>query len=152
MTEQLSDRRTGAIADVMTEEVISVTPVATATEVAMLMRDHGLSEVFVVENGRLCGRITDRDLVVKVLADGLDPLSVRAGALRSDVPVALAPDTAVDQAARIMNQENVRRLPVVDHQGRPKGTLTMGDLARYAVSASTSVARSVSAGAIPRQR
>lgn len=147
MTEQLSDRLTGVVAEVMTEEVLGVTPIATATEVAELMREHHVREVFVVEEGRLQGRVTDRDLVVRVLAAGLDPLGARAASISSDVPAALSPGMALDRAAQIMDEQKASRLPVVDAQGRSVGTLSMGDLARHAVSESMAAA-----GAVPPQR
>lgn len=116
-------------ADVMTPEVIGVASVSTVTETAELMRDNHVGDVFVMEGDRLLGILTDRDIVVRVIAPGLDPIATRAGQVCSEDLIAVTPETPVEEVVRVMRERAVRRLPVVDEHGRPVGAISIGDLA-----------------------
>lgn len=129
MATRSKPRSVGSIADVMTSEVISVASIATVTETAERMRDNHVGDVFVMDGDRLIGIITDRDLVVRVIAEGLDPVMTRAGQICSEDLVAVTPQTPIDEAVRVMRERAVRRLPVVDDAGHPVGALSIGDLA-----------------------
>lgn len=129
-------------ADVMTPEVISVLGVASILEVAEVMRDNDVGDVMVVEDGRLVGVLTDRDIAVRVLAAGLDPLLTRAGQVRSEQPHTAGPATPVEDIVGMMREHAVRRVPVVDEAGRPLGAISIGDLA--AVREPTSALASIS--------
>jgi CBS domain-containing protein len=81
------------------------------------------------EDDRLKGMLTDRDIVVKVLADGRDPASTRAGELGEGKPVTIGADDSVEEAVRTMKDHKVRRLPVIDGH-RLIGIVSQADLAR----------------------
>ena len=81
------------------------------------------------EDNRLKGMLTDRDIVVKVIADGTDPRSVKAGSLAQGKPVTIGADDDTDEILRTMAQYKVRRLPVIDDQ-RCVGVLAQADIAR----------------------
>jgi CBS domain-containing protein len=83
------------------------------------------------EDDRLKGMVTDRDIVVKVLAQGRDPSSTRAGELGEGKPVTIGADDSIEEAIRTMKDHRVRRLPVIDgHQ--LIGIVSQADLARSA--------------------
>ena len=81
------------------------------------------------EDDRLKGMLTDRDIVVKVLAQGKDPASTRAGELGEGKPVTIGADDSVDEAIRTMKEHQVRRLPVIDGH-RLVGIVAQADIAR----------------------
>ena len=83
------------------------------------------------EDDRLKGMLTDRDIVVKVLAQGKDPSSTRAGELGEGKPVTIGADDSIDEAIRTMKDHKVRRLPVIDGH-RLIGIVSQADLARSA--------------------
>jgi CBS domain-containing protein len=129
MATRNEPRTTGSAADVMTPEVISVASIATVTEIAEQMRDNHVGDVFVMDGKRLIGIVTDRDLVVRVIAAGLDPVMTRAGQICSEDLVAVTPHTPLEEVTRVMRERAVRRLPVVDDNGHPVGAISIGDLA-----------------------
>ena len=93
------------------------------------MRDREIGDVLVVrEDGSLCGLVTDRDLVVKGLAEGLDANSAMIEEICSHNPVTLSSDQTVKDAVKLMREHDIRRLPVVDG-GDLVGIVSLGDLA-----------------------
>jgi len=112
----------------MTQDVSALAPTVTIAQVAQQMRQLDIGSVPLVENDRLVGVITDRDIVLRVVADGLDPHLELADLHMTRDPITIAPDADVDQAQRIMAREQIRRLPVVEG-GRLVGYLALGDLA-----------------------
>jgi len=115
------------IRDVMTESVVTATPDATVREVAETMRERNVGSVVLVEGGRPVGFVTDRDLAVSVLADGRD-LSDRACDHASAPVVTAGPDIDITEAAELMVEHGIRRLPVLDG-GELIGIVTLDDLA-----------------------
>jgi CBS domain-containing protein len=93
------------------------------------MRDNDIGDVLVVRNGKLHGIVTDRDLVVRVVAAGLDPERTNLDDICSAQVVVLAPDDSVNDAIHLMREHALRRLPVVGDDGKPLGIVSMGDLA-----------------------
>jgi CBS domain-containing protein len=116
------------VRDIMTGDPVTVEPLTSVTAVARLMRDRDLGAVLVTEGDRLRGLVTDRDLVVRSLAEGGDPEENTVSGACSDDLVTVAPDDDLDRAIGLMREHAVRRIPVVDH-GRPVGILSLGDLA-----------------------
>lgn len=114
--------------EVMTPRVVSLPADATAAEAARRMRDEDIGNVLLVDDGKLVGMVTDRDLVVRVLADQLDPRLTRAGEVCSSNLVSVEASTPIDEAVTIMRTAAVRRLPVVE-DGEPIGMISIGDLA-----------------------
>jgi CBS domain-containing protein len=82
------------------------------------------------EDDKLKGMLTDRDIVVKVLADGRDPGSTTAGELGNGAPVTIGADEAVDSAISAMSEHQIRRLPVLDGDKRLIGIVSQADIAR----------------------
>lgn len=121
---------TRTVADVMTEDVVSVRATAPVREAAEAMRDHDIGDVVVVNDGLVSGVVTDRDLAVRVLAGRMDPNTTVVGDVCTPNVVAARRDTTVEEAVEAMRDWAVRRLPVVDTDGRPVGVVSIGDLAR----------------------
>jgi CBS domain-containing protein len=116
------------VKDVMTAGVAAVRPDASEMEVARMMRDQDIGDVIVIEDDTVMGVVTDRDIVVRSVADGAEPQSVTAAAVCTANPVTIGPDDPVEEAVSLMRQHAIRRLPVVE-DGRPVGIVSLGDLA-----------------------
>ncbi|NEB08545.1 CBS domain-containing protein [Streptomyces coelicoflavus] len=116
------------VRDVMTGDPVTVEPLTSVTEVARLMRDRDLGAVLVTEGDRLRGLVTDRDLVVRSLAEGGDPEQTTVAGACSDDVVTVRPDEELGHAVELMREHAVRRVPVVD-DGHPVGIVSLGDLA-----------------------
>jgi CBS domain-containing protein len=121
---------TQKIQDVMTKQVHCVPEDASLREIARLMRDEKIGDVLVTDpQGKLCGIITDRDIVVRAVADeGNDLDQLRAKDICTDQIVTVEPMTDVDEAVRLMTDKAIRRIPVVEND-MPVGIVTIGDLA-----------------------
>jgi CBS domain-containing protein len=101
----------------------------TVAEAAQLMRAEDIGDVIVVKSDdRLYGILTDRDIVVRALAEGLDPTQTLIGDVCSRVLTTVSPDDGVSRAVRLMREKAIRRLPV-EEDGRVIGMLTIGDIA-----------------------
>ncbi|MFE1785118.1 CBS domain-containing protein [Streptomyces sp. NPDC059506] len=116
------------IRDIMTTDPVTVPAHTSVTEVARLMRDENIGAVLVVDGDRLCGLVTDRDLVVRVLAEGEYGGETTMHGTCSGSLVTVSPDDDVATAEELMRTRAVRRLPVVEN-GRPVGIVALGDLA-----------------------
>jgi len=116
-----------SIRDVMTSDPKTVEADATVQDVAQIMDKEDIGNVLVVENGDVQGIVTDRDIVVRVVAKGNGADASVREACTTDVET-LSPDDSVDDAIKKMEQANVRRLPVVE-DGNPVGIVSLGDLA-----------------------
>ena len=120
------DRR---LADIMTRDVQVVRPDATVFEAASMMRRLNVGALPVCDGRRLRGMLTDRDVVVRAVADGRDPhLTSAEDAMSSEIVYAYAQDP-VSKGARLMRQHQVRRLPIVDQDKNLVGIVALGDLA-----------------------
>jgi CBS domain-containing protein len=115
------------VRDVMSTNVEYCTPVDNVYEVAVKMRDLNVGAIPIVDHGRLIGMITDRDLVVRGIAEKR-PGSTQVTEIMSDQLVTVTPDTSVQEAAEQMARHQIRRLPVVEN-GRLVGIVSLGDLA-----------------------
>ncbi len=109
-------------------EPVTVPADTTLIEAARLMRDADIGDVLVSDGERLRGVVTDRDLVVRGLAEELTPTGTTVAQLCTRDVVTVHPDDDVQQAVRLMRQAAVRRLPVVDGD-RLVGVVSLGDLA-----------------------
>jgi CBS domain-containing protein len=120
------------ISEVCNREVIIVKPGDTALEAARLMRQHHVGDVLIVENrgGRRIpvGIVTDRDLVLEVMAQGLDPATIRVSDMVMSELVTIRKGAGLFEAIEYMHAKGVRRLPVVDGSGGLIGILTLDDL------------------------
>jgi len=117
-----------AIRDVMTGDPVCMEPGDSAAEAARKMRECDSGAILVTEDGHLRGLVTDRDIVVRAVADGRDPASVPVREICSADLEALSPDDDVDRAVTLMRERHVRRIPIVEGD-HPVGIVSIGDLA-----------------------
>lgn len=118
------------VREAMTPDPVEVSPDQSLVEVARLMRDNGVGSVLVTDGGQLRGIVTDRDIVVRAVAEGFDPQGETVDTVFSGQElVTVTPDTPMDDAVERMRGNAVRRLPVVDDSGRAVGIVSIGDLA-----------------------
>ncbi|MFI6518659.1 CBS domain-containing protein [Spirillospora sp. NPDC050679] len=118
----------GRVKDIMTGSLATVSPQDDIVTVARKMRDEDVGAVLVTEGGALRGLVTDRDLVVRGLADGGDPATKQVSGCASEATASVSPDDSLETAAKLMREHAVRRLPVVE-DGRAVGIVSLGDLA-----------------------
>lgn len=114
--------------DLMTKNVRTASPATTLRDAAIMMRDADIGAVPVVGEGRLVGILTDRDIVIRALADGRSAESPVSEAMTTEL-VTVGPDDYVFDAARLMGDKQVRRLPVVNPDGALAGIVAMADVA-----------------------
>lgn len=119
-----------SIDELMTPAVQWVNPDATLQEIAALMRDQGVGAVPVAELGKLIGMVTDRDITVRAVAEGAHPSTVTARDVMTPNPVYCFVDQPVADAAWMMREKRVRRLPVFTRENRMMGILALSDIAR----------------------
>jgi CBS domain-containing protein len=122
-------RRGGRVEDVMVEDVVTIDGGATLGEAAQRMRDANVGILPVIEDGRVRGVITDRDLVVRGMARGLDPARAHVTEAATRNPVCARPEWSLDRALRVMADEQVGRLPVCDADERVVGMVTLSSVA-----------------------
>lgn len=118
-----------SVQDVMTRNPQTLDVRATIKEAAQMMRDNEIGDVIVTKADCIAGIITDRDIVVRAIADGKGISRTTVGKITTSDPMTLKPTDSVDDAIRIMRDNAVRRLPVCDGAGHPVGVLSLGDLA-----------------------
>lgn len=118
------------IRDVMTANPATIGSTSSIVDAARVMKQVDAGVVPVTEDGRLTGMITDRDIAIRVVAEGRDPGSTRVGEVASRNLVTVDPQQELDEALRLMAQHKVRRLPVVEEDGRLVGVLAQADVAR----------------------
>lgn len=124
----------------MTQNPACCTPHTAVEDVARLMVQHDCGEIPVVESDtdrRLLGVVTDRDIVVRLIARGQDVRGATVAACMTQPAVSLRPDAQVADAVEMMQAHQVRRLPVVDSDGQVRGIVSQADLARWATSEQT---------------
>jgi CBS domain-containing protein len=115
--------------DVMTPDPVSISADASVGEAARLMRDRDIGDVLVARDGVLLGIVTDRDIVVRVLAQGLDPEHTPVEHASSGELVVVRADDTVSSVVRQLRDGAIRRVPVMD-DGHAVGIISLGDLAR----------------------
>jgi CBS domain-containing protein len=114
------------VRDVMTPNPRTVGPNDTLQRAAQIMRDEDTGVIPIVDKGRLTGIVTDRDIVIRCIADGT--FSAKASAAQSEDVITVTPDTSTADAADLMAEHQIRRLPVVEGD-RLVGIISLGDLA-----------------------
>jgi signal-transduction protein with cAMP-binding, CBS, and nucleotidyltransferase domain len=116
-----------SVRELMTPQPVLLQDSASAVDAARSMRDQNIGDVIVVKNGEICGVVTDRDIVVRVIADGRDPASVTLGEICSSDVATVEADENIDTVEKMMREKAIRRVPVVEG-GRPVGVISLGDL------------------------
>jgi CBS domain-containing protein len=117
------------IRDVMTQNPRTIEPRTPIVEAARLMRDEDVGPAPIVEGERVVGILTDRDIVLRVIAEGKDPQSTTAGEVASKQLVTVDPEQTLEEAARLMSEHQIRRLPVCEEDGRLVGIVAQADVA-----------------------
>lgn len=144
------------VREIMTREPGCCTPDTKIQDVARMMVEHDCGEIPVVESSaskRPIGVVTDRDITVRVVAEGRDPGRTTARECMSTPVFTVTPDTEIESACQILEQHQVRRVPVVDERGTICGMVSQADIATFASERDTAeVVRSISQPAGTTQR
>jgi CBS domain-containing protein len=125
-----------SVRELMTSNPTTVRPESPVADAARLMGSEDVGSLPVVEGDMLVGVVTDRDIAVRIVAEGKDPQSTTVGDIQSSDPVTVTPDQGLDEALSEMAHHQVRRLPVVEGQ-KLVGVLAQADVAREAGDAQT---------------
>lgn len=123
------------VKEVMTADPACCISETSLQEVAQMMVDHDCGEIPVVENKQTMlpiGVITDRDIVCRTIARGLNPLNLTVADCISKPCVTVTPDMSLEECGRIMEENRIRRVPVVDAAGRCCGIVALADIALHA--------------------
>jgi CBS domain-containing protein len=119
-----------SIRDAMTSNPSNVEMSAPVIQAAKLMKSEDVGSIPVTDGDRLVGIVTDRDIAIRVVAEGKDVQTVTVGEIASRDLVTVDPQQDLDEALRLMAQHQVRRLPVVEEDGRLVGILAQADVAQ----------------------
>ena len=119
-----------SIREAMTSDPRGVESSTSVAEAARLLKDVDVGSLPIVDEGRLVGMVTDRDIVTRVVAEGKDVGSTTVGEIASKELVTVDPQQNLDEALRLMAQHQIRRLPVVEEDGRLVGILAQADVAQ----------------------
>jgi CBS domain-containing protein len=118
------------IKDVMTSNPCTIDADKSVAYAAKMMRDEDVGLAPIVEGDKLIGMLTDRDIAIRVVAEGKDPNQVNVRDVASKQVVTIDPQQDLDEALRIMAKHQVRRLPVVEEDGKLVGVVAQADVAR----------------------
>jgi CBS domain-containing protein len=116
------------VSDVMTKDPAVLDVMDTAADAATMMRERDIGDVIVRDGDQVGGIVTDRDIVVRAVAENRNPTTVTLGEICSRDVTTLSPDDPISDAVKLMSERALRRLPVVK-DGRPVGIVSLGDLA-----------------------
>lgn len=125
------NRMAQKVRDVMTPRPVALEDKASVVDAARAMRDGDFGSVIVVREpgGSVCGVVTDRDVAIRVVAEGVDPRSVRLADICDREVATVGPDEPVEKVANLMRGKAIRRVPVVEG-GQLVGVVSLGDLAK----------------------
>ena len=116
------------VRDIMTTSVASLSAEDTVVKAASIMKEHNVGSVPVCQGSNVVGIITDRDITLKSVASGVNSNSQSVREVMSSNPVVGSPDMSLEDASRIMSEQQIRRLPIVENQ-KLVGVIALGDLA-----------------------
>ena len=119
------------IRDLMTSNPCSIEADKPVAYAAKMMRDEDVGLAPIVEGQKLIGTLTDRDIAIRVVAEGKDPESTSVREVATTRLVTVDPEQDLDEALRLMAQHQVRRLPVVEEDGRLAGVVAQADIAKH---------------------
>jgi CBS domain-containing protein len=128
------------VKELMSPDPACCTPDTNLQEVARLMCDYDCGEIPVVDDRnhmRVVGVVTDRDITCRSVAKGMNPLDMTAESCMSSPVVTVTPETSVDECCRLMEEHQIRRMPVVDPDRRCLGIVSQADVARSAAPMQT---------------
>ena len=128
------------VKEIMTPDPACCTPDTTLQRVAEMMVENDCGEIPVVENiasMKPVGVITDRDITCRAVAKGLNPLTLTAAECMTTPCVTVTPDTSLDECCRVLEENQIRRVPVVDAGGACCGIVALADIAKHAKTRDT---------------
>ena len=115
--------------EIMTPKVEVLPPDASVQEAAQRMKELDVGFIPICDGQRLVGMLSDRDITIRATADGLDPTETSVSEVMSDEVLYCYEDQDVEEAARLMNDRQIRRLPILDRQKKLCGIVSLGDIA-----------------------
>jgi len=116
------------VREIMTKEVGTATLDSTIEDVAAMMKEEDVGSIPVMDDGELAGIVTDRDIVVRCIAEGKNPSDTTVEEILTEELHTIEPEADVEDAAQVMSEHQIRRLPVVDG-GELIGVISLGDIA-----------------------
>ncbi|MFL5936092.1 MAG: CBS domain-containing protein [Gaiellaceae bacterium] len=128
---------TKTIRDLMTKNPCAIDAEKPVAYAAKMMRDEDVGLAPILEGQKLIGTLTDRDIAIRVVAEGKDPQSTKVRDVATTRLVTVDPDQDLDEALRLMAQNQVRRLPVVEEDGKLAGVIAQADVAKHASDSQT---------------
>jgi len=126
-----------SVRDAMTGNPRVIGRDSTVVEAAKMMREEDVGVVPIVDGDKLVGTLTDRDIAIRVVAEGKDPNTTKAEEVASREIVTIDPQQDLDEALRLMARHQVRRLPVVEEDGKLVGIVAQADIAQHATDEQT---------------
>jgi CBS domain-containing protein len=117
------------VRELMSKQPVKLQSSAPVVEAARQMRSADVGAIIVEENNKPCGIVTDRDIAIRVVAQGLDPQKTPLSQICSKDLTTLTPEEDIDRAVQMMRQKAIRRVLVVDSQDKALGIVSLGDLA-----------------------
>lgn len=123
-----------AILDRKGSNVYSVSPAVTVADAVAEMNRHRVGSVLVLEDKRLVGIFTERDVLRRVVGAGVDPRQTRIAEVMTKDVITISPQTTIEETMRIFTEKRCRHLPVCDHD-RLAGTISIGDITRWMADA-----------------
>ena len=126
-----------SIRELMTDNPCAIDAEKPVAYAAQMMRDEDVGLAPIVEGDRLVGTLTDRDIAIRVVAEGRDPESTAVKDVASTDLVTVDPQQSLEEALRLMAEYQVRRLPVVEEDGRLVGVVAQADVARQGQDSKT---------------
>ena|SRR5690242_20392257 len=124
-----------AVADVMTRRVVYLPDDTTVDEAAQAMRDQGIGDVVVTHGPTMAGLVTDRDIVIRAIAEGLPPRTTTIGTIATHELIMVEQSATVEEAVQAMRERGVRRLLVCDADRKVVGIISLSDVALLPTSA-----------------
>jgi CBS domain-containing protein len=118
-----------AVADVMTRRVVYLPDDTTVDEAAQAMRDQGIGDVVVTHGPTMAGLVTDRDIVIRAIAEGLPPQTTTIGTIATHELIMVEQSATVEEAVQAMRERGVRRLLVCDADRKVVGIISLSDVA-----------------------
>src|ERR687885_3033792 len=125
------------VSEAMTSNLCTIDATKSVAYAAKMMKDEDVGVAPIVEGQQLVGVLTDRDIAIKVVAEGKDPQSTKVRDVASTNIVTVDPQQDLDEALRLMAQHQVRRLPVVEEDGKLVGIVSQADVATHASETQT---------------
>lgn len=123
-----------AIDECCKENVVTASPNTSIMAIIGLMKDRNIGSVVIIEKKKPVGIITDRDIILRVIADGKDLSKIKVKDVMTKKPVVLPDDIGLFEALKQMEGKKFRRFPIVDAKGHLKGIITVDDLMSHLIS------------------